>query len=488
MKKCSKYIFVFLILTCIGVGIFLITRNLEIKNNNQNSTGASDNNILNVAVLDTIEMIKGTQKTFYYNVNNSLATIEVNIENEEIAIIDNQNNVFALNCGTTNCNVIATYKTQTVTKTTQIVVDEKEISFFELNPANFVDYKSGVKANNVYDTYTLKITSNFDLSDSVLSLDDNIFISNTTFSNQNTNLIIEYNLLYEGKFEFLIEGFSFSKTATNYISSLNLNFSNVEIVNDKIILYNLVTKKEIAYQDGKYDYARLTELNSFDVLIENINIVSYENLVFMAKNVGETNVVFRACDGSGYELGLIIKIEEINATNCQINLQEISLLIGENFVVELTNFVPVYSTVKNATLTASENLNINGTTINSISAGSGWVKVFLNGTLIHEIQVTVNDLPRPITNYSISIVPPSQVSVNMENMTIYLPLGPVQIRVYIYDEQNNFVQISVEILNGNSSVVVEGNTVSINSANNSVLRITNNENNQYYDFNLVIIE
>lgn len=487
MKKISNYIFVGLILTCVGMGIFLITKRMGNNLNGENPTKA-EGNVLSVIVLDNIEMLQGTQKNFYYSVNISLATIEVSIENQEIAIIDEDFNIFALNCGTTNCNLIATYENQTVLKTTQIVVEEKEVTFCELNQSNFSIYKSGVKTNNTYNTYTLQISANFDLSESSLSLDESILITNTTFQNQNQSVIIQYNLLYEGKFEFLIEGFSFSNTATNYISSLNLDFSAVEIVNNEITLYNLICEKETAYQDNKYDYAELTELDSFEVLIENSDIVSYDNLTFNATNVGQTNVTFRANDGSGFEVTLTVNVEEVYANSCQINLQnEVSLLISENFVVELTDFLPTYSTVNSITLSVGENLSVVDMTISANAVGSGWLKVFLNGNLIHEIQVTVCDLPNPITNYSISIIPPSQVNVDMENMTINLPLGLVQLRVYIYDEQNNFAEISVEIISGSSVANIEGNTIIINSINNSILRIYNNENNTYYDFILIIV-
>lgn len=485
MKKYWNLVFVFLFFTCIGAGILLIVT----KENPpfEDIPADASETVLNITTSNTVEMVEGQIKAFFYHVNISDATVNITVENESIILLDSFGGLYALKSGTTTCTVSAIYQNQSATKSIQITVHAKNITFTELSGEGFLIYMSNKKANNVYDTYTLKISANYSLKKSSLNLSDNIVIVSTNFSSEDKTVIIQYNLLYEGRFEFLIDGFSFSKNATDYISGLDLDFVNVEQTGNEITLYNLKTQKQTAYEDKKFDYALLTKLNNFAVILENENILAYENLLFSAKDSGLTNVTFSALDGSGFELTVVFKIEEIHATDCQLNIApQIQLTIVESVTISAENFLPVYSTAKNITLQTGENLTVDGTTLTATHAGTSWIKVFLNGNLIREIEVTITNIPINEPIYFLSIIPPLGVIVDMENSQIYLPAGLVQIRIHIYDEKSSMADVSFEIMSGSSSVYSEGCTVFINSVNNSVLRITNNNNGTYYDFDLII--
>ena len=497
MKKLNYIIFAFAFLLLAGSISILGFGGKNNVPSNTDITNAEELS-LNLTVEDEISLVQGQTKQFFVTYTPG-AILNLTLSNDNVVLIDENYVIHALSSGQVSCIWTITYKNKTLTKNTTISVTEKNITFDLLNQDAFAGFKAGLKANSSYQTYTLAVNSNYDLSQTTFEADEHIKINSIDLFQEGKQAIISFYLTQAGEFRFVIDNFVFSQTATSYINDLPLQFSQDVFENDVLSLYRLIENKQEAYQDHIYDFATLqTNLSNFEVQIENNTVATFQQNNFQALSQGQTNVSFCALDGSGYVKQILISVGEIVATSCEIS-GENNICMQENGSYNLcySNFIPCYATVKNVSITTSENLTVSGCNqyIFSEESGQGQVTIYLNNFFIKSIIVTVEEenippvdeegdgeIPPQNLEYSLFIVA-SQIVVDQQNMTMtFAAIGQYDIRLYLLDKDNKNIPLntlSVDLTELNQASI-EGSVVHLNIIDNGTITITFNGNTFVY--------
>lgn len=300
-------------------------------------------------------------------------------------MIDNSFKIYATQVGQTTCTITAQINQQTVSKNIVIIVEPKQVEF----SCNKNAFFAGKKADDSYETYRLTINANYNF-DSVDCSDNVVIYKHEKLSNNQA--ILFFYLTQEGFFEIVLDNFCFKKSATAFVLPPKLLVDGQPFEQKSLTLYLLEHNIEQANLQGYFASANIsTSQNCFDFVVQNPQVATIQNGNLQAVGVGTTIVDIVAIDGSGFCAQIEVVVEQIKATSCSF-IKSITVESGEQFEIEICNFEPCFATVFQVDFEC-ENVQFENGLFTAYQNGT--IFVFLNGTLIGQIEVIVEVLQVP---------------------------------------------------------------------------------------------
>ena len=332
--KCIIVIIAICVAIAVAGTVFAICKNTNVANvdtngnNNQQQVQDDNNNLVELTVPNTITIDYLQRCKFEYtSLNLQDFKVDVTIQNEDIASLDEDLNITPLKVGTTK--IITTINcTPCIQKQTTLIVEDAVTDF----SYKFLNMESQEQSFlYVGNSYYLEITENATVNALANIGFDNESVSDFMLISKEGNVVkYKFNVAKCGEFDFdYVSKYCHKSTgkitAYVYPNTFDVSFDNVAVVDNKFSLY-LSSDASLSEIDGLFEscsYCCLLTENSNDQIEVSVtgDCVEIENQKVTAKKEGLGSVVF-VSKISGYKLEYIVNVKKVKPTKIAFNNKE----------------------------------------------------------------------------------------------------------------------------------------------------------------------
>lgn len=486
---------------CVGV-IYLALRPEDAANYHTNpEVVADEREEITLTVPQALTLVEGEEKLFYAFCNYENAVITTTLPKNDVVAVSNFT-LTALSSGSVVCYVKAEYDGLSIEKQIYITVSKAFIAFNMLEFDEGVFY-SGLNAGGNYKNYKLQVSTNFSLLNKNFVATENVHIVSAVVSGQdNTQAVIEFNLLESGVFKIQVGSLTYSNTSQAFNNNLDVNFEKAFMFENDILTLNLLSNaKQEAYENMIFDTARILNFNSdWQVVLSNDN-VTHENGVFSAVKLGSTSVTIKSKAVLFYDKTFEIVVQEIKPQSFDFKLNgkmlsKVELFENESVEIEVFNILPAFALNKEFKIVHDTNFLFDETTSTLTALNCGEfeiiVKLVGNQNVFKTFIVKVNKVLPPEEEekvYKLVLIKGAEEFSSDNKNAINLSAGLHIFQLRLQDETNALINEFITIKNwdeSNENFYLEGKVLVVNLQTSQTITFVVLALEVEFEFNFVI--
>lgn len=416
-----------------------------------------------------IDKLTTTEKFEYTVYDLGSYQVLISIENPLIASINSENCIIPNSVGSTN--IITTINCEpAITKTTSLTIIDA-VTEISHNVTN----SDGSTCNTLFvgKTYNLIITENALVSNSpTIGYLDEYVTNFTLVSKQENVLTYSFKIIKQGDFSFYYNG-KYCKEYINLKSynmptDINVNFSNVTLVDNTITLYLYKSSQEnLANNDGYFKECEFSIIIP-ETTYDNVTFECFGNSIYITNNkkitahaVGQSSITFYS-SVSNISKTYYINVEEVPLLGIKLNNTQyqigdtVNLAYSPDIAYAFEySLLPSYA-LGDITVVTSLNLTFDNYTLTLTNNSSATAKIKFNNQVI----LTCNISPMPSYEIKLNVIQSSCTATLLEN-TLNITLGT-----------QNFLILECLIFNTTTNESVTNKTIAVTINNTNIINST----------------